>query len=469
MPLNPTEAAGVVVKLAKALGDRQSDVDLHDAYYRGDHKLRFASPQFQSYFASRYADFSDNWVSVVADAPNERLQLTGVRAAGATHADDDLWRVWSVNEGDFYSDQAMLEAILHSRAYALVWGNPDDESTPTVTFEHPSQAIVAYDPGTRKRRYGLKMWSDDGMDFATLYTPDEVWKFQRRRSDLQVVSTSSLPGGWMPREVPSEPWPLRNPMGEVPLVEWQNRPRLAGEPMSDVAGTIAMQDAVNLMWAYLLNTADFASFGQRVVMGAERPSVPILDEAGTEVGRRPMDLEKFSVDRLVWLEDPDAKIGQWPAADLGVFTNVIERQVEHLAAQTRTPHHYLIGKMANLSAEAMKTAETGLVMRAREKTETFSLAAREVFRLVALAQGNPAHAQAVAAGTVTWRDVETRSEAQLVDALQKLKDIGFPFNWLAERYGLTQPEIDRVMRMRTEEMAQLLGPEAIDMMAGDAD
>jgi len=52
---------------------------------------------------------------------------------------------------------------------------------------------------------------------------------------------------------------------------------------------------------------------------------------------------------------------------------------------------------------------------------------------------------------VLWADAESRSYAQLADALLKLKDIGFPFEWLALRYGLTPTEVANVVAMRERE------------------
>lgn len=473
--LTPTEAVRQLELLATELRGRQTEIERHDRYYSGDHLLRFASDEFAHHFEKRYRDFSDNWVQVVADAPTERLEITGFRPAGVTDASDDLWRVWQLNDADGFSDQAMLEAILHRRSYSLVWGNPSDPDTPEITFEHPSQAIVGYEPGTRRERAGLKLWIDDPWDFATLYTPDAVWKFKRKTVQPEEQRVQLPPGyrgqspsviadGWEPREVEGEPWPLPNPMGMVPLTEWENRPRLAHDPMSDVAGTIAMQDAINLMWAYLFNTADYASFPQRVLMGQEKPTVPVLDNDGNEISRKAVDLAKFAVNRVVWLEDPAAKVDQWDAARLDVFTDVIKQQVEHLAAQTRTPHHYLVGKMANLSADALKAAETGLVKRTEEKQFGFGRGARRTARLVSLARQDRDLAAAMAAGTVTWADVEMRSRAQTVDELQKLKAMGVPLRFLLERYGLTKPEIDRVMEMRAEETRQLLDGDAAALL-----
>jgi hypothetical protein len=212
-----------------------------------------------------------------------------------------------------------------------------------------------------------------------------------------------------------------------------------------------MQDAINLVWAQLFTASDYASFPQRVVLGAERPMIPKLNSAGEIVGKQPVDLAKFAVDRVAWITGKDAKIAEWQAANLAAYTQIIEVAVGHLAAQTRTPQHYLIGKMANLSGDALLAAETGLVKRVNEKKLWFGQALREVARLVYLARGEDAKAKAMRAGAVLWADSESRSYAQLADALVKLKDIGFPFEWLALRYGLTPTEVADVVAMRERE------------------
>ena len=445
--------------LSRELLWRIPDIRKFDDYYRGKHNLRFASDQFKDYFSARYRDFADNWVQVVADAPVERLEVTGIRLPGedARTGDEELWEWWLRNEADALSDMAFLDAVIGKRAYALVWG--DAEGNPVITWEHPSQAIIDYDPETRRRRAALKLWRDGDTEYATLYTPEWVYKFERPAIDERGRTPSGIylpqangESGWSPRQPESDStWPIPNPLGVVPMVEIQNRPRLLGEPQSDVSGTVSMQDSINLLWAYLFNTADYASFPQRVVTGAERPMMPILDDSGQVIGEKPVELKKFAVNRITWIEDENAKIHTWDAADLENFTKVIEVQVSHIAAQTRTPQHYLIGKMANLSGDALKAAETGLVKRTEEKTEFFGRGVREIFALVALVLNNPEKARQVRRGTVLWKDVESRTEAQLADSLLKLKQIGFPFEYLAEKYGLTPAEIERVMQMRDRE------------------
>lgn len=451
------QALQLLRDLEKPLKDRLNEIDRFTRYYRGvDTELHYASPEFARYFEDRFAGFSDNWCAPVADALAERLSPIGIRPFGEdTDPDSDLWRVWQENELDADSSLGFVDAIIARRTFAMI--SPNGTNVPDVTFEHPSQVIVGYEPGSRrKRRAALKLWSEDGIDYATVYTPDAVWKFRRRALASKVVLPAGVTANeWTPRQGPRDAtWPLKNPLGVVPVVELPNRPFLVGDPLSEIEGAAAMQDGINLLWAMLFVAADFASFPQRVVLGAERPKVPILDADGQVVGERYLDLEKFAVDRLTWLESPNAEIDSWPAANLEAYTKVIEVAVGHLSARTRTPQHYLVGKMANLSADALTAAETPLVSKALERQVYFGVGIREVFRLIALAREDSGLAGAIAGGTVLWSDPQFRSEAQLVDALQKLKDIGFPFEFIAERYGLTPTEVARVVDLRNVELRE---------------
>lgn len=450
-------ALQLVSLLENELMDRSGDADRLNAYYRGEHPLRFASTEFREFFGQRYRGFADNWTQVVADSPVERLHPIGVQLAGSDTADTETWRVLQVNGFDADAPLGFLGAGIAARSFVLVWGDPDDPDTPEVTFEDARECVVAYEPGSRrKRRAALKRWQDGSDEYATLYLPDEVWKFKRPL--LRHAKSVNLAGidevlKWEPRATGGEPNPQPNPMGVVPMVELPNRPLLADEPLSDVSGTVAMQDAINLLWAQLFTASDYASFPQRVILGADMPVTPILDDRGQQVGEKPVPLEKFAVDRTLWITGDNAKIAEWSAANLSAYTDVIEVAVGHIAAQTRTPQHYLIGRMANLSGDALIAAETGLVKRASEKQLWFGQALREGARLIALAQGDEAKARAVAAGRVLWADAESRSHSQLADALQKLKAIGFPFEFLAARYGLTPTEIGDVLAMREREQA----------------
>jgi hypothetical protein len=69
---------------------------------------------------------------------------------------------------------------------------------------------------------------------------------------------------------------------------------------------------------------------------------------------------------------------------------------------------------------------------------------------------------------VLWADAESRSHAQMADALLKLKQLGFPFEWLALRYGLTPTEVADVMALRAAELEADPVTELTRQMTGGA-
>lgn len=459
------QAVSILNKLVEELSRRQYDagsclgVTTLDQAYKGEFKLQFASTDFQDYFANRYERFSDNWCGIVADAPHERLEPVGIRLRGEEKGDAGLWDSWVDNDADALCDLAMLDAIIAKRSFARVWGNSDGE--PVIHWGHPSQMIVGYDPATRARVSGAFVWRDESHEYAELDWSGYVWKFQRSIAGSELTAAGfvlpvGLRGAWEARQpAEDDTWPIPNPLGKTSFVEMANRPRLVGEPSSDIAGTLSMQHAINLLWAQLFAVSDESTIGQRAILGAEQPVTPILNEAGEVVGEKPVDLKKLRHNKILWIEDPGAKAFEWTPAKLDVFTDTIEIAVGHIAAQTRTPAHYLLigGTIANVSGDAMKALETGLVARTNEKTQHFGRAIRDVFELVALVGDDQAKAAAVRGGKVLWKDVENRSDAQLADSLSKKRDIGYPLRYLLELDGLPPQEIERVIKMVREEQA----------------
>lgn len=464
MPLTAIEALAVTQRLHAVVVQRQESTRVAEEYYAGKQPLRFASDKWREFHGRRYAGFSDNWCAPVANTPNERLRVDGFRLDDdpeQSDAEKQLWKDWQLNDMELQSSQGFLHGIVARRSYVKVWGTADDE--PIATWERSDQMTIEYDPARPGvGRYDLKTYVDGDTEYATMSTPDEVWKWRRPFRGAQgsgLVTPTGTPlstaGGTWEAYQPTEDdtWPLNNPMGVITGVEMPNRPLLGAEPLSDIAGTMAMQDAINLLWGYLFTQADFAGMPARVIMGQEPPKLPILDATGQQIGERPADLKKLAEDRILWLTGEKTTIGQWDAAKLDMFTDVISTAVTHIAAQTRTPPHYLVlGKgMVNVSADGMRAAETGQVMKVREMQTFLTPAVRGVFQRFALVRGDTALAEDCRLGSVGWRDAENHSEAQRVDALQKLDAIGFPFAWIAERYGLSISEVTRVMEMKKAE------------------
>lgn len=444
----------VVNRLRGKLEKRRTDAKKWSSYYNGNAPLKFASPEFSSKTGGLFDGFSDNWCKVVPDVSVERLRPMAFRLADGT-IDKAAGRAWRASECDVEISLAFLEALITGRSFALVW-KPDGVST-EITFQDSSHAIVEYEPGRRNvRRYGLTVFTDGEYEFVTLFSaPDRmVYRFQRVASGL---------GQWEPRLVglrPSESAHFRNPLGGVvPLVEFANRSRLNGSPRSDIEPVAPLQDAVNTIWCHLMTAADEMALPARAVLGMDRPTREIVDsETGEVIGEEDLPISKFRSDRMLWLERDTARIAEFSAADLSNYTRVIEVAVQHIAAQTRTPPHYLLGQMVNVSADALTAAESGLVAKVMELQRFFGSALREVMRIEALASGDEARAEGLSLGSVVWRDAQFRSDAQYADALTKFKAVGVPDEALWERIpGVDSDEIERWKRMRTDQAAAIVG------------
>lgn len=467
-------AIRLVNRIYERLAGRRTEIIKREDYYAGKQPLNFATEEWRRANAARYTDFSDNWARPVVDAESERLRHTGLTIPGLDSAADVLWQQYLLNEGELQSSQGFVTSLVAGRSFVMVWGDRVTEE-PRITWEHPNSVEIEYDwENPMKRKAALKTWVDEDTEYATLYTADWLWKFERGRGSTvseresqaeQAKVKDGVSGGWSPREVPGEVWPLPNPLGEVPVVEIPNRPLLGGDPVSEIAGVIPMQDAINLLWAYLFVSADYASMPARVVLGHAPPKIPIIDQNpesptfGKKIGEKPVEIKDLSEKRMLFLSGSDAKIDSWEAARLDVFTDTIEVAVGHIAAQTRTPPTYLVTKtgMSNVNGEGLKASEIGLVKKTLEFQMFATPALREVYRLIALAMDDEPLARQVRLATISWMNPEIRSEAQLADALMKKRSMGYPFEYILELDGVGPIDKARILQMMRDEQDALVG------------
>jgi hypothetical protein len=358
---------------------RRTRIMREDAYYEGDHPLAFATPKFKEAFGDLFAEFADNWCEVVVDAAAERLKLEGFTRDGKPW--DEGWDVFKANGLKSLHRTAHLEAIKHGEAYAIVEPGEDHAR---ITIEHPGQVYVEIDPGSREAVAGLKKWRDwDGILYATVYLPDAVHRFRSKQPFPLIDGITPVSVDFIPRDDVEMPV-VENPYGEVPIVPLLNNPSLLRHGRSDLKKVMPLQNGVNKLVMDMFVASEFAAFPQRVLTGVEVPRYPegSTDSAGRDISGQPMN-EVFisAVSRLLTIENPEARAHAFPAADLSNYVKAIDLMVQHIAAQTRTPPHYLVGTIVNASGDALKAAETGLVSRCRSKIEDFDPSWAKVVQL----------------------------------------------------------------------------------------
>ncbi|MFE5332554.1 phage portal protein [Embleya sp. NPDC056575] len=440
-------------RLYDELLERREYAEKMRCYYDGDPPLPLIAEKARDAFRRLLRQARLNVAGLVVDATAERMQIDGVRLGDAETGDPAAWRIWQGNNLDADSDLLITEAVKVGRSFALVAPNPADQAMPLVTPEDMTQAIVAYRPGNRRERVaGLKTWMDDWTAklMATLYLPTGLCKFEAPEPRKGLGGRPR----WVRREVPGEAWPAPNPLGVVSLVELRNRPTLLGGAYSELHDVTDVQDRINKTLIDRLMAQEFSAYRQRWMTGYEVP----VDDNGQAI-----EPFKAAVDRLWIIEDESVKLGEFSQTDLAPYLAAVEADIQHMAARTRTPSQYLLGTMANVSGDALKAAESGLVSKVRQRQRPIGEGVEEIVRLALRAAGDP---RPTDRAEIIWHNPEFRTEGELVDALVKMSSLGVPREALWERWGASQTEIarwrilqaDAAARVMGGDLASLLGP-----------
>lgn len=450
----------VLRKLHAELVHRRPIIEKAEAYYDGAHNLAFAGEKFLEAFGGLFHAFADNWCGVVVNAPEERMEVQGFRVNKSTTADAGAKKLWEANELDLQSGMGHLDGLISGAFYVTCWQGDDDE-TPEITVDSSTMTVVECHPKIRKRRTAaLRAYvDDDGFEHAELFFPEAVYLFRSKAKRTAGGVVDPGRSQWViedqldVRKDLDTAGKMANPLGVVPVVEFLNMPRLtisrrAGwAAHSELSSVMPLQDAVNKLVADMLVASEFAAFPQRHLTGYEPD-----DKIGTDgkpTGETLPPNFKSGPGKLWWLEEQNAKFGQFDAADLSSSVTSIELVVQHIASISATPPHYLRASADRLSGESIKSAESGLVAKVRRKTRGWGAGWEEVMRLAGQIAGISELAGAQQMETI-WRDPETRTESQHVDAVSKKKELDVPPPQLWEELGYTPEQIGRFPAMRAQ-------------------
>jgi hypothetical protein len=383
----------------------------------------FSQAKYLKEFGRVFDGWSDNFCGLIVDSVNERMFIDGFQMTDEPGGDKEAREIWQRNSLDAESNAAHLDAMIHGSSYVVVWA--DSLNNPVISVESAEHVVVQYKPGSRwEIEAAAKFYTDDwGQEHVTLWWGDKVY------------TGTGLYGQWGKyKESP-------NPLGEPPVVPIRNRSRLTGPPVSDLMVVMPLADAINKTVADALVASEFAAWPQRYVTGLEIQE----DDEG-----RPREPYRVAVDKLLQAESPDVKFGQFEAADLKNYVNLVNMLVQHMASISRIPFHYfLLNGGTAPSGESITSAEAGLIAKTRERMLHFGESWERVMRM-AFRVMDDKRADAFGA-EVIWRDPEKRTEAQHFDSLLKAQMFGVPRDQILSDAGYTPQQIERFRSMREQD------------------
>jgi hypothetical protein len=140
-------------------------------------------------------------------------------------------------------------------------------------------------------------------------------------------------------------------------------------------------------------------------------------------------------------------VGQWNAAGVDGPLRALESLVQHVAGTTRTPQHLFQIMGGSPSGEALKTAESGLVNKAKASMVTMGNAWEDCMTYAVKLQA--AFGSAIISGNeytieTTWDDPETRNEQSHMEALKSKAELGVSKHQIWRELGYTQDQIEQM-------------------------
>lgn len=373
-----------------------------------------------------------NILPLVVTVVAQSLFVDGYRPE-RTDKNAKAWEYWQANRMDGRQHGLHRAALKYGVAYTLVLpGRLADQPMPVITPKSPRRLTAFYEDPIEDEwpLYAVEVKTEnlpDGKQRQVVYLYDDESRFTLV-GDGKPGSRLVLDDG---DDAVSE-----HGLGVTPVVRYLNGDDLDGDDCvtGEVEPLFDMQDQLNSTTFGRMMAEQFAAFRQRYVSG-----MVAEDEEG-----RPKAPFAAAVDRLWVAEDPDTKFGEFGQTDLSGYLKSAEETIRHIATVSQTPPHNLLGQMANLSAEALNAARDGLNSKVAERKSTLGESHEQTLRLSSLAAEDEAGWQDTSA-QIVWRDTESRSLAQTVDALGKLVQmLGVPPEVLWERIpNVTQQDVQR--------------------------
>jgi Phage portal protein, SPP1 Gp6-like len=444
-----------------------------DAYYRGYPPM----PQEPKRLTRKYRELVEmsrsNWCGLVVDVVNERLIVGSISSTTDSVQDKTAWKWWNTNNMDGMSPQIHCAALRYGICYISVW--PGTKG-PVIRGESPATTYVRYNHDTDEPVAAIRIWQDNNLKsvHADLTLADYQYHLTARDAVLNepaIFDSAGLTRKSVTVDLTNVRWDYRldgdrppvesNPMGMVPYVRMLTEPDLTGGYTSELSGLESIQDRINRTNFDRLLAQSFQSFPRAWATGVETPINPSTG--------KPIEPFDAAVDRFWTFENENAKVGQLDAAELSGYIAANTSDVQALATQSRTPPHYLISGMGMFpSGESVRATEYGLSRKVQARQQSYGDAWSAVLRLCGAAAGNKRLANDLAL-SVIWKDVEARSEAEIVDALTKMGSIGVPWPALWQRWGATPEEIEEWTKELEEKEAEEERKAAEIAAAGPAD
>lgn len=407
-----------------------------------------------------------NVLTLVMDAFVQNLSVVGFRKASAAR-NSQAWDIWQRNQMDAKQAEIYSSAVKYGTAYVVV--TPGDSG---VRFKprSPRQLIAIYEDAQVDRwpQYALETWIDTtdakprrkGMfyddthmyplDMGAVGTPVRDDEGNIRPAVLTIMSDAV--------SEPQKHGATYKGTAVCPVVRYVNRRDAEDLVEGEIERLIQDQRTINEVNFDRLIVARFGAFPQKVITGWTSDSQTVL---------------AASAARAMTFDDDDVKVFTLQAASLDPYNGLLQDLKEHVATRAQVSPAYIVGKLVNLSAEALAAAEANQQRKLAAMRESHGESHEQTLGLGHEMSGGTVDD----AAEVVWKDTEARSFAAIVDGITKLgaaQAAGHPIEpYLSLVPGFTQQMVAaaeaRAKQREKEQERQPEHPQPLEQVgAGEA-
>lgn len=443
-----------MVKALEILTRDSERLSIVDRYLHGDHNRPYMPDGATGEYRLLAERAVTNLCQLVVETPSQALYVDGFRSGGARANKDSFeTKHWQASRLDQRQLPVHYAALAYGVSYTLTERNKKAGKTVTSGLSSLRTVVLYEDPtidldpvaAVYIRKHSNEQDKRDG----------EIWYWD---GENKIVFASAYDGTGLKVKMQPE----AHGASECPVTPFYAYRDLDGRAWGVIEPLIPLQDRLNQTIFDLLVAQTYTSFEVRTVTGMAPPMKmqqdedglmePVLDENNNPIP----DRQYLNASRWFYAEDEDVKFGSLPGGDLGGFIESAETAIRHLSAISQTPPHFLLGQIANISAEALEAAETALTRKVESFRQSFGESWERSMRIAAEIEGDET-AASDEAGEALWRDMGASSLAQSADALGKFAEaLEIPRRALWSRVpGATSGEVAEWEKIRREDDREL--------------
>jgi hypothetical protein len=424
------------------LGEARPDYDQAQAYYDGKVPEVFTSVRIRRALARNNIDFDLNFAKTPVNAVTNRLKVASV-----TSPDPDvnalISKIWQDNQLNLELPDLFRRTGEYGDAYLMALPVEDEEGNVVrieMFYNSPQTVRVLYDEeNPRRKKLTIKRWCDGPYERAELYYDDRTERWTTRKGSDGEKAQDWV--HWPADPEDPESWVILNDTGAQPVFHFRND-RPYGCP--EHYGAYGPQNAINKLQQTHMGTVDYQGFPQRYAL---------TDSATTDTS----DLEPGDFDDGIWPfpeqgvgpsdtgADSSLKagpgemmllrgfksVGQFDAAQPGVFLDPIQFNIRAMAQITDTPLRMFDPQSNQRSGESYREEDGPFISKVENRQTSYGATLHEafVYALRLLGVDEPVvNVDWVPAKSVTdaqgWQTVESKIRAG-VPRRQALMEAGY--------------------------------------------